>query len=84
MVSAASAVLVEDAPLFEAQDNAQRADLAKWMAASTAAWKIAMGHHPKISNGPHGNAGKYDCNRSFQVSASHPPAPINGKGVERS
>lgn len=82
MVGAASSVLVEDAPLFEAQDNAQRADLAKWMAASTAAWKIAMGHHPKISNGPHGNAGKYDC-KEVLGSCVAPPAPINGKGVER-
>jgi tartrate-resistant acid phosphatase type 5 len=23
-------------------------------------WRIAMGHHPYVSNGPHGNAGSYD------------------------
>lgn len=23
-------------------------------------WRIAMGHHPYLSNGPHGNAGAYD------------------------
>lgn len=28
--------------------------------ASKAPWKIAYGHHPYISNGTHGNAGKYD------------------------
>jgi hypothetical protein len=28
--------------------------------ASTATWKIAFGHHPYLSNGPHGNAGSYD------------------------
>lgn len=30
------------------------------VAASTATWKIAFGHHPYISNGDHGNAGSYD------------------------
>ena len=81
MISTASKLLVEDAPLFEAEDNAQRADLAQWMSASTAAWKIAMGHHPMISNGPHGKAGEYDCKEIFG-SCVAPPAPFNGKGVE--
>jgi tartrate-resistant acid phosphatase type 5 len=27
---------------------------------SSAWWKIAFGHHPYVSNGPHGNAGTYD------------------------
>ena len=31
-----------------------------WTAASTAPWKIALGHHPYPRNGPHGNAGSYD------------------------
>lgn len=82
MISAASSVLVSDAPLFEAEDKAQRADLAQWMSASTAAWKIAMGHHPWVSNGPHGKAGDYDCKDIFG-SCVAPPAPFNGKGVER-
>lgn len=30
------------------------------VAASTAGWKIAFGHHPYISNGDHGNAGSYE------------------------
>ncbi len=30
------------------------------VAASTATWKIAFGHHPYVSNGPHGNAGNYE------------------------
>ena len=25
-----------------------------------ATWRIAFGHHPYLSNGPHGNAGSYD------------------------
>ncbi len=28
--------------------------------ASTAAWTVAFGHHPYLSNGHHGNAGHYD------------------------
>ncbi|WAS94446.1 metallophosphoesterase [Nannocystis punicea] len=30
------------------------------VAASTATWKIAFGHHPYLSNGDHGNAGAYE------------------------
>lgn len=30
------------------------------VAASSAKWKIAFGHHPYISNGRHGNAGTYE------------------------
>lgn len=30
------------------------------VAASTATWKVAFGHHPYISNGDHGNAGNYE------------------------
>jgi tartrate-resistant acid phosphatase type 5 len=41
------------------EDLAQRADVADWLAQSTAPWKIALGHHPYRSNGSHGNAGSY-------------------------
>ena len=34
--------------------------LRDWLAASTATWRIALGHHPYLSNGTHGNAGTYD------------------------
>jgi len=30
------------------------------LAASTGMWRIAYGHHPYLSNGPHGNAGNYE------------------------
>jgi tartrate-resistant acid phosphatase type 5 len=30
------------------------------IAASSASWRIAFGHHPYISNGQHGNAGEYE------------------------
>ncbi|MCO4769772.1 MAG: metallophosphoesterase [Deltaproteobacteria bacterium] len=35
------------------------------LAGSTAEWKIAYGHHPYLSNGPHGNAGNYEGLPSF-------------------
>lgn len=40
--------------------NQQRSDVSKWIASANSAWKIAFGHHPYRSNGPHGNAGSYD------------------------
>jgi hypothetical protein len=42
------------------RDADQKTNIPPWIAASTARWKIALGHHPYISNGPHGNAGFYD------------------------
>jgi hypothetical protein len=40
------------------------ADQAAWLPAeianATTLWKIVFGHHPFLSNGPHGNAGDYD------------------------
>ncbi len=58
---------------FYGQDQAQRAEVTKWIAASKTQWKVAFGHHPYMSNGPHGNAGTYDGFSS---------APANGAGVK--
>jgi tartrate-resistant acid phosphatase type 5 len=55
------------------QDSSQKTDMNAWIAASTAEWKIAFGHHPYKSNGPHGNAGKYD---------GIPIPPVSGSGVK--
>jgi tartrate-resistant acid phosphatase type 5 len=56
-------------------DHDVRQDFEAWLTSSTARWKIAFGHHPYVSNGPHGNAGAYD---------GHPFIPIaNGSGVKR-
>ncbi len=33
---------------------------AEWAGASTGTWRIVYGHHPYLSNGPHGNAGMYE------------------------
>ncbi len=38
----------------------QRAWMTEQLAASTAPWKVAVGHHPYVSNGAHGNAGNYE------------------------
>ncbi len=42
------------------QADQQATAVQGWIAASTATWKIGLGHHPYLSNGPHGNAGEYD------------------------
>ncbi len=42
--------------------------------ASTATWKIAMGHHPYLSNGPHGDAGEYEGLGWIPI--------VNGEGVK--
>jgi len=56
------------------RDAKQKEDVKRWLAASTATWKIAFGHHPYRSNGPHGNAGSYD---------GVPFVPVaNGAGVK--
>ena len=56
------------------QDGAQRRDVAQWLAASTATWKVSLGHHPYLSNGYHGNAGAYDGKAGVQ--------PWDGAGVK--
>lgn len=52
--------LVESTVGFDDENERMRQDLPAWAAASTAPWRIAFGHHPYRSNGPHGNAGAYD------------------------
>jgi|CXWL01.1.fsa_nt_gi hypothetical protein len=38
-------------------DSAMRDEFLKWTSTSSAPWKIAFGHHPYLSNGPHRDAG---------------------------
>lgn len=45
---------------FNGNSDPQKNWLLAGVNASTAAWKIAFGHHPYISNGDHGNAGAYE------------------------
>ncbi len=46
--------------IFWGLDGDQRQWLPGRLAAATRSWKIAFGHHPYLSNGPHGNAGAYE------------------------
>jgi tartrate-resistant acid phosphatase type 5 len=62
-----------NAAMFDSHQQ-QKQELAQWLDGSTAPWKIAFGHHPYRSNGPHGNAGSYE---------NLPLVPIvNGAGVK--
>jgi tartrate-resistant acid phosphatase type 5 len=45
---------------FFGRDGDATRDFDLWLPASTGAWKVVFGHHPYLSNGPHGNAGAYD------------------------
>jgi len=49
-------------PDLDAKVRAQTEWVDGAVAASKAPWTLAFGHHPYISNGPHGNAGNYDGN----------------------
>lgn len=44
--------------------NASMEEQERWLTGAVAAgngtWKVAFGHHPYVSNGPHGDAGAYD------------------------
>lgn len=51
---------VERALGFDDENDRQIALMGQWEAASTSPWRVAFGHHPYLSNGPHGNAGSYD------------------------
>ena len=47
--------------MFFDQAEDQVVQVRQWIDAAPAdRWKIAIGHHPYISNGPHGNAGDYE------------------------
>jgi 3',5'-cyclic AMP phosphodiesterase CpdA len=44
---------------MEEYNRVQRDWLKDALAKSTAQWRFAMGHHPYVSNGLHGNAGAW-------------------------
>ena len=46
--------------MWDRNTAAQQAWLDEQIGASTARWKIGVGHHPYLSNGSHGNAGNYE------------------------
>lgn len=58
-------------------DRSQERTIAEGLAAaeaSGATWRIAFGHHPYKSNGPHGNAGAYEGQDWAPI--------VNGAGVQ--
>lgn len=57
---------------LEAYIAAQQVFVTDGLDASRARWKLALAHHPYISNGDHGNAGQFD------VGASQDPCTIAG------
>jgi tartrate-resistant acid phosphatase type 5 len=70
---------------FWGNDTQTRADMTSWINGSTATWKIALGHHPYRSNGPHGNAGDYDrrCTTVLgQEVCASPPGFVDGRHVK--
>jgi len=52
--------LVADLVGFNDEAEALQADLLRWESDPLSTWRIAFGHHPYLSNGPHGIAGSYD------------------------
>ena len=55
-----SFVGIDTMAIYEGFGAAQEAWLPGELAAIASTWKIALGHHPYLSNGPHGNAGEYE------------------------
>jgi hypothetical protein len=47
-------------PEAETRYAEQAIEVNQSLNASTSAWRIALGHHPYLSNGNHGNAGQYE------------------------
>lgn len=46
--------------VFWAGEETHTEWLAQTLRASSARWRVAFGHHPYLSDGPHGNAGAYE------------------------
>lgn len=55
--------------------QAQVVEEAYFRAQKTGKWFVVMGHHPYVSNGKHGNAGKYDGIGFF--------GPVSGKDLKK-
>jgi tartrate-resistant acid phosphatase type 5 len=46
--------------MYSRDIDKQKSAFNAWLAAAKGTWKLAFGHHPYLSNGPHGNAGTYE------------------------
>ena len=63
------------------RDEGQKAEVAGWLDAKGPRWKIAFGHHPYLSNGPHGNAGDYEPDKA-RARALYEPRIAAGTDVK--
>lgn len=52
-------VALDTNPILFGRDAEQRRAVGEMLGAPDTRWTVAFGHHPYLSNGPHGNAGKY-------------------------
>lgn len=52
------------------RDADQRRAVTAWLSEPRGGWRIAFGHHPYLSTGPHGDAGRYGRFPSFLATAS--------------
>lgn len=46
--------------MFSRDIDKQKTAFNAWKGSAKGTWKLAFGHHPYLSNGPHGNAGRYE------------------------
>jgi tartrate-resistant acid phosphatase type 5 len=54
-------IVLDTSRLFHNKDTQQQVDFVhNALAKNTKKWVVVVGHHPYISNGTHGNAGRYD------------------------
>jgi len=68
-------------------DNTDNGDQKAWYSqalseVSGSQWVIVAGHHPYLSNGPHGNAGDYDNVTVGDTEIPNPISPANGAHVK--
>lgn len=55
-----NALMIEQFIIGDVDADEQKAWFNQEVANNNAMWKFAFGHHPYLSNGPHGNAGNYE------------------------
>lgn len=54
-------LVLDTSPLFHNHESEKQIEFARQvLKSSQEKWKVVLMHHPYLSNGPHGNAGKYD------------------------
>jgi tartrate-resistant acid phosphatase type 5 len=68
-------IVLDTSRLFHDYESKEQIQFVKeTLAKNTKKWVVMVGHHPYVSNGKHGNAGKYD---------GWPFSPMNGKVIKK-